>query len=121
MIAAIAGTLAIVGVTIVIGLWATKKRGIGPTKQELLDAQKPKPPRYAAGEAPSTAIRAGADQLVRLRTSQRCKSCRALMSVAGEDTVRYDDRDLLVLDLHCACGARRGLYVVPSAGTPTTA
>ena len=120
MIGVIAGTLAIVAITIVFGLWATKKKGIVPTKQELLDAQKPKPPRYAAGEAPSTAIRAGAEQLERLRTSQRCKTCRATMTVASEDTVRYGDGDLLVLDLHCTCGARRGLYIV-KASTPTTA
>ena len=116
----IAGSLAIVAITIAFGVWATRHKGIVPTKQELLDAQKPKPPRYAAGAAPATAIRAGEAQLERLRTSQRCTSCRAVMTVAGEDTVRYDERDLLVLDLHCTCGARRGFYIV-KASTPTTA
>ena len=120
MIGVIAGTLAIVAVTIVFGMWATRHKGIVPTKQELAEAQKPKRPRYAAGEAPSTAIRAGDAQLERLRTTQRCTACRATMTVASEDTVRYDDRDLLVLDLHCACGERRGLYVI-NVRTPTTA
>jgi hypothetical protein len=113
LIGVIAGTLAIVAISILFGVWAARHKGIVPTKQELIDAQKPKPPRYGAGEAPSTAIRAGASQLERLRATQRCKSCRAVMTVAGEDTVRYDDRDLLILDLRCACGARRGLYVRP--------
>lgn len=120
MIGVIAGTLAIVAVTVVFGMWATRHRGIVPTKQELAPAQKPKRPRYAAGEAPSTAIRAGDAQLERLRTTQRCTQCRATMTVAGEDIVRYDDRDLLVLDLHCTCGARRGLYV-RLQGTPGSA
>lgn len=119
MIGVVAGTLAIVAITIVFGVLATRKKGLVPTKQELLDAQKPKGPRYAAGEAPSTAIRAGAAQLERLRTTQRCHSCRAIMTVASEDTVRYDDRDLRVLDLRCTCGGKRTLYVV-TAGKPTT-
>jgi RNase P subunit RPR2 len=118
LIGMIAGTLAIVAVTIMFGVWASRKKGIVPTNQELV-AARPKAPRYAAGEATSTAIRAGAEQLERLRATQRCKNCRAMMTVAGEDTVRYDDGDMLVLDLHCTCGARRGLYV--RASTPTTA
>jgi hypothetical protein len=121
VIGVILGTLAVVGAAIAVGTWVTRKRGLVPRPDELAAPPKQRP-AYAAGEAPATAIRAGAAQLDRLRTTQRCASCRAKMTVTGEEHVRYNDRDMLVIDLRCdSCGARRPLYVVPSAATPTTA
>ena len=114
MIGVVAGSLAIIGITVVVGLWLTRTRHIEPTPEELAQPAK-KRPAHAAGEAPATAIRAGAAQLDRLRTTQRCTSCRAVMTVAGEEPVRYDDRDMLVIELRCEpCAARRPLYVVPT-------
>ena len=109
----VVGTIAVVALTVVAGMWLTRKRGLLPKPEELAPPPKPRP-RHAAGEAPATAIRAGAAQLERLRTSQRCTACRAIMTVAGEDHVRYDDRDMLVIELRCEpCATRRPLYVVP--------
>lgn len=120
MIGAVAGTLAIVGAAVAFGTWVTRKRGLLPTPEELAPPAK-KRPAYGPGEAPASAIRAGAAQLDRLRASQRCTSCRAVMTVCGEEHVRYDERDMLVIDLRCEpCAARRALYVVPQYGSAST-
>lgn len=113
MIGVVVGTLAVVGAAIAVGAWTTSQRGLVPRPDELTAPAKPRP-AYAAGEAAATAIRAGAVQLDRLRATQRCASCRARMTVAGEERVRYDERDMLVIDLRCLpCAMRRALYVVP--------
>lgn len=120
MIGAVAGTLAIVGAAVVVGTWVTRRRGLVPTPEELAPAPKQRP-AYAPGEAPASAIRAGAAQLERLRASQRCTSCRAVMIAGGEEHVRYDERDMLVIDLRCEpCAARRPLYVIPQYGSAST-
>jgi hypothetical protein len=106
----IIGTIAIVLGTIAIGVLLTRKRAV-PTPEELAAPPK-KRPAYAAGEAPATAIRAGAAQLARLRASQRCRECRTLMTAGDEEHVRYGGGELLVIGLDCEkCGARRALYV----------
>lgn len=119
MIGAIVGTIAIVLVTIAVGIWIDRKKAILPRPEDLAQqAKKPEPPRHAAGEAPATAIRATAQQLATLRTAQRCTACRGPMTVdpAADDHVRYDDRDLLVLHAVCdRCGARRSIYVDSTA------
>ncbi len=109
----IIGTIIIVAVTIAIGIFADRKLGMRP---EALAAGPPRPSfAHAAGEAPATAIRAGAAQLERLRASQRCRSCRELLTIGVEDRVRYDDRDLIVIQFRCPrCESKRTLYVAPS-------
>lgn len=107
----ILGTIAIVLGTIAIGVLLTRKR-LGMPAPEQLAASPKKRPAYAAGEAPATAIRAGAAQLVRLRASQRCSECRTVMTAGDEEHVKYGGGELLVVDLRCGtCGARRALYV----------
>lgn len=106
---AVVGTLAIVAVTVAIGVFVDRKTSIVP-------AVRPAAPSHTAGEAPASAIRAGATQLARLRASQRCPACRAAMLGAPDDAVRYGERSLLVLQFRCpACAARRALYVEPAA------
>ncbi len=115
IIGAIVGTIAIVLVTVAIGIWLDRKRAFLPRPQDFAEQpRKPEPPRHAAGEAPATAIRAGESQLKALRSTQRCAACRGPMTndPATDDTVRYDERDLLVLHVTCAtCNATRSLYV----------
>lgn len=111
----IIGTAVIVAITIAIGVFADKKLGLMP-RAETLDPPRPRPPGHAAGEAPATAIRAGAAQLERLRASQRCRECRTVLEAAGSpDDVRYNERALVVLHFHCpACGRNQALYVEPT-------
>jgi hypothetical protein len=110
MVGTIVGTIAIVLVVIVVGLLVDRKYAILPRPSDLAP-EKPAPPPYAAGEAPATAIRARAGQQAKLR-EQRCAKCRVAMTPLPDDSVRYDDRELLVLGFACpACQARRSLYV----------
>lgn len=111
------GTIAIVLITIAIGVLIDRKHPLLPKPTELLPEPPPEPPTppkptYAAGEAPATAIRARASQLEKLR-GQRCTACRAMMTPGPDDMVRYDERDLLVLHFTCSCGSKRSLYVEP--------
>jgi hypothetical protein len=106
----IAAIVVVLG-TIAIGVLVTRKRPMLPAPEDLAAPPK-KRPAYAAGEAPATAIRARGDQLERLRTSQRCRECRTVMTAGDEERVRYGGGELLVVELRCSkCGARRALYV----------
>jgi hypothetical protein len=117
MIGAVIGTIAIVLVVIVVGLLVDRKVTVLP-KPKLEVAKLDKPSAvHLPGEAPATALRVRGAQLDKLRTSQRCPSCRTAMEAGADDTVRYDDADLLVLHFTCTrCDARRTLYVVPREG-----
>jgi hypothetical protein len=115
MIATIVGTIAIVLITVAVGLLIDRKHSILPKPTEIVADHKPEPklPSHAAGEAPATAIRARADQLAKLRI-QRCTTCRAAMTNTDDDTVRYNERELLVLHFACTqCPSKRSLYVEP--------
>ena len=115
MIGTIIGTIAIVLITIAVGILVDRKVGFLPKPTEIAsdEGTKPPPPTHGAGEAPATAIRARAGQLVKLR-KQRCPACRAEMTPGTDDTVRYDERDLVVLHFACpACPTKRSLYVEP--------
>jgi hypothetical protein len=108
IIAAVIGTIAIVALTVAVGITIDRKAKLVPSPEGVAK----KPAGYAAGEAASTAIRANADQINRLRASQRCPSCRGAMVGEPDDHVTFDNRTLLVLAFLCErCGARRSLYV----------
>jgi hypothetical protein len=112
----VVGTVLIVALTIAVGMYADKK--LAPRAEDL--AAPPKPPGHGVGEAPSTAIRAGAAQLANLRARQRCSVCRSVLVAAGDDEeVRLAERTLLVLSFRCpTCRdvRKRSLYVEPIAG-----
>ena len=112
----VVGTVLIVAITIAIGVYADKKLHLAPRAEELAAPQKPR--SHAAGEAPSTAIRAGTAQLTNLRARQRCKECRTVLVADGADEgVRYAEHTLLVLHFVCpACPdvRKRSLYVEPT-------
>lgn len=112
----ILGTVALIAVTVALGVWIDRKHSVVPKPSDFAPAARKKMVvTYAAGEAPATAIRARAGQLDRLR-GQRCGECRAELRAASEDTVRYDGRELLVLRFACpACSTKRSLYVEPVA------
>jgi hypothetical protein len=111
MVGTIIGTLAIVLITIAVGLLIDRKHRILPKPSEALADSKPQQPSHAAGEAPATAIRARGSQLAKLRV-QRCTACRAAMTNLDDDAVRYDDHELLVLHFACTeCAAKRSVYV----------
>jgi len=111
----IIGTVVIVALTIAIGMYVDKKLHLAPRAEDL--AAPPKPRSHDAGEAPSTAIRAGAAQLANLRARQRCKVCRTVLVADGADEdVRYAERNLLVLRFVCAACPdirKRSMYVEP--------
>jgi hypothetical protein len=106
------GTIAIVTAVIVVGVIVDRKIGILPRPEAL--REKPRT-TYAAGEAPSTAIRATAERLANLRAARRCTVCREPATCDSEDRVRYDNRELIVLRFRCGkCGEARAVYIEPS-------
>jgi hypothetical protein len=108
-LAAIVGTLIIVGVTILFAIVLERRR---PKPAEEWAVQQRTVPKLALGEMPATAFKVGDDQLAKLRVTQRCPTCRGEMSDTGDDRVRYDERDLLVLHFACSkCQTKRTLYV----------
>jgi hypothetical protein len=113
MIGTILGTIAIVLITVAVGLLIDRKHSILPKPSEIAAEPKPEPKvaTHAAGEAPATAIRARDSQVVKLR-EQRCVTCRAVMTNLDDDTVRYNERELLVLHFSCTkCATKRSLFV----------
>jgi hypothetical protein len=114
MVGTIIGTLAIVLITVAVGLLVDRKVGFLPKPTEIAE-DKQLPPPHGAGEAPATAIRARHNQIAKLR-AQRCASCRKAMTNLADDVVRYNDRELLVLSFACpACAGKRVLYIERTA------
>lgn len=113
MIATVLGTIAIVAVAIAIGVVVDRRLGLLPRAERLRAAGQPRPrPRHTSGAAPSTAVRADAAQLERLRAGPTCPHCRTEMSAQPDDTVRFAGRELLVLAFRCpACASKRAIYV----------
>lgn len=115
MTGVIVGTLAIVAITIVLGLWLNRRVPILPAPDDFeTDKERARKQRttHGAGEAPSTALRLHDPQVAKLRTSQRCAACRASMRNEVDDHVRYGDDDLLVLQFTCTdCASKRSLYI----------
>jgi hypothetical protein len=114
-VAVIIGTLVIIIITVLVGVFLEKRSGIKLEKQNLsTEVKRPPPAKYTLGETAATAFRVGDAQLAKLRTSQRCPECRAEMAYldADDDRVRYDQRDLMVLHFNCpSCKSKRRLYV----------
>lgn len=110
-LAAILGTLIIVGVTVLFGYFLERRRP--KTNEEWAVVQRPAAKTAVAlGETPAAAFKVGDHQLTKLRATQRCPTCRGEMSDSGDDQVRYDQRDLLVLHFVCSkCQTKRTLYV----------
>jgi hypothetical protein len=109
----VVGTLVIVAIVVVLGVLADRRFGILPRGDRL----RPEPPRkpalaFQAGEAPATALAPNAAALARLRAvTPRCGADGAAMTPSPDDTVRYNDRELLVLRFRCPqCGAARAIY-----------
>jgi hypothetical protein len=113
MTGAIIGTIAIVLVTVVIGLLIDRKAPVLAKPKATAADELKKRSIHAAGEAPATALQIGEDQLERLRSTQRCPRCRRPMRSAPDDRVRYGDADLLVCHFTCeSCPGTRTLYVM---------
>jgi hypothetical protein len=111
VLVAILGTLAVVGVFVAIGIWLDRRISVLPRVEELREAGRRKPmgQDHEAGLAPATALRSDPERMRRVVERQRC--CKEPMAVAGEDDIRYDDRQLRVIRLRCAtCEASRALY-----------
>ncbi len=110
---AILGTVGVVAVFVVGGIWLDRKVSILPRGEELAAApelERQKKLQHAAGAAPETAIFADAREIEKL--ARRARHCRARMEREDDDEVVYDDRTLTVLRFRCrACGARDRIYV----------
>jgi hypothetical protein len=118
--AIVLGTIAIVIVTVALGMLIDRKIGFLPAPKDFeTDAERArkKLPSHVAGEAPATALRVGDAQIAKIRASQRCMNCRASMTGEPDDIVRYNDTDLLVLHFGCpGCASKRALYLVRLSG-----
>jgi hypothetical protein len=109
----IVGTVVVVAIVVAIGLVVDRRFGILPRPERLRAEESRKPAMtFQAGEAPATALAPNAAALARLRAAApRCNLDGAAMATAPDDTVRYGDRELLVLRFRCAqCGAARAVY-----------
>lgn len=110
------GTIAIVIVAVVLGIVIDRKVGLLPAPKDFEDPEKSDRKQLAthgAGEAPATALRVRDTQITKLRTSQRCATCRTAMIGEADDTVRYNDTDQLVLHFACpSCASKRAVYLV---------
>jgi hypothetical protein len=114
MIWIVLGTIGIIAAMIAVGFVLDRRFGVLPRPNELRDSARQPRPTYAAGDAPSTAIRATAERLANLRESKRCTECRGPASLESEERVRYDERELIVLRFRCThCNEARSLYVDP--------
>ena len=104
------GTIGVVIATIVLGMLADKKWGLIPSPERLKAASEKKAlPGHAPGEAPATALSVRPDK-------QRCPTCRAPMTLAGDEPVTYDGRTLRVLAFRCLrCEHTLSVYVDASA------
>ena len=110
----ILGTVGLVAAFVVVGLWIDKKVSILPRVEELQEAARPKLPGgdHEAGLAPQTALHSDPAQIARVIARQRC--CKAAMIEDGRDDVRYGDKQLVAVRLHCGeCSAIRHLYFEP--------
>lgn len=116
MMAIVLGTIAIVIVTVAIGMLIDRKVGLLPAPKDFEPEpsnERKKLATHGAGEAPATALRVRDAQIAKLRTSQRCTSCRTPMIDQPDDTVRYNDTDLVMLHFVCTtCESRRALYLI---------
>lgn len=111
---AILGTVAVVGAFVAVGLWIDRKVSILPRVEELEEAARPRLPGgdHEAGTAPQTALRSDPEQIARVIARQRC--CKAAMIEDGRDDIRYGDKQLVAVRLHCGeCRATRHLYFEP--------
>ena len=110
---AIIGTIGVIAVFVIGGLWLDKKVSILPRGEELAAApelERQKRLQHAAGAAPETAIFADAHEMEKL--ARRARHCRARMEREDDDEVVYDDRTLTVLRFRCkTCGARDRVYI----------
>jgi RNase P subunit RPR2 len=109
----ILGTIAIVIVVVAIGMLLDRKVGFLPAPEDFdTNRERKKLASHGPGEAPATALRIDATQIAKLRTSQRCTSCRKELRNEADDSVRFDENELVILHFTCTgCDARRTLYV----------
>jgi hypothetical protein len=113
----ILGTLALVGAAVGIGLWIDRRVSVLPRVEELQEASRPKLPggEHEAGTAPQTALHSDPAQMARVIARQKC-TCKAALVEDGRDDIRYADKLLVAVRLHCpSCGATRHLYFEPKA------
>jgi hypothetical protein len=111
----VVGTIAVVLVTIVLGMLADRRWGLIPSGKQLQEASKPRPlpPPHAPGEAPATALELTPIERAKLVDRQRCAVCKVKVSLAGDEPITYDGRVLRVLAFSCpGCGHRHSLYLV---------
>lgn len=116
MLLAVLGTVAVVGAFIAVGLWIDRKVSILPRVEELQEAARPKQlgGEHEVGTAPQTALHSDPTQIARVIARQRC--CKLAMVEDGRDDIRYGDKQLVAVRLHCAeCGATRHLYFEPKS------
>ncbi len=107
------GTLAIVGVVILIGLWIDRRVSLLPRKEDLIEAGRKKPlgSDHEVGTAPVTALACEVARIPRVVAQQRCACKARAMEQLGEDDVRYGGKVLRAVRLRCtACDARSALY-----------
>jgi hypothetical protein len=106
------GTIGVVSATIVAGVLVDRKWGLLPRPAELLAPRAL--PGHAPGEAPATALAAGAMEIEKLRRNRRCRRCKGALDGLADDAVAYDGKQLTVLQFRCPrCEDKTFVYISP--------
>lgn len=108
------GTVGIVIMTVIAGMFADRRWSLLPRKEDLQLAagQRPLLAGFGQGEAPETAITATIGEIERIRRKQKCPRCKLSLDSAADATTEHEGQSLRVLNFICArCGGSRSVYV----------
>jgi hypothetical protein len=107
----ILGTIGVVAVVVIVGMWVDRRWGILPRPGELAAVEKAEPPD-PPGTVASAPLRLTPKKLARALVAQKCAGCGARVAASEGEPVRYGAHELRLYRLTCpACGVGRGLYV----------
>jgi hypothetical protein len=108
------GTIGIVIMTVIAGMFADRRWSLLPRKEDLqlASGQRPLLLGSGEGEAAHSAITATIGEIERIRRKQKCPRCKIALDSAADDSAEHEGRALRVLNFTCArCGGMRSVYV----------
>lgn len=112
---AVVGTLAVVALVVVVGLWLDRRIALLPPMGAPAG---PPPPRVDAtppGSTAATAVRVPRSWRSRIAAG-RC-ACGQPLAVASDEPITFGGRTLVIVRLACAaCGHHRSVYLEPIPG-----
>ena len=116
-LAAILGTVGIVGAVVAIGVVIDRRWPLLPRQDAFAainatHATRARQPPSPPGTVASAALRATGPHLAHALGAQRCATCTGRLDAGPSAPVRYGERELQLFRLTCGtCHTGRGLYV----------